>query len=295
VPLGIDTGGATPKDIDGYTLIWTDEFNGSELDRKVWNVEVNGNGGGNNELQYYADRPENISMGVHPETGEHCVILTAKKEDYNGKFCTSGRINTKEKLAFMHGMIEARINIPFTANGLWPAFWMMGNDYNQTGWPGCGEIDIMEMGNRDGISRGTQDRYFSGWYHWGQGYNGGSYPNTGKNKTSRYSIQGTFHTFRMYWDENNIRMYLDKDLYPLVQPYSSLSISDAGVPDSPGIYFHKPFFILFNLAVGGNFMGICDISGVTALNKGNGYAVNYYIDYVRIYQRGMQNEVFWKK
>ena len=297
-PSGVNPNEPPIDPIEGYTLIWTDDFNGTELNRNVWNIEVNGNGGGNAEWQYYTDRPSNVRVGKDPETGEGCLILTAVKENYSGRPCTSGRVNTKKNLTFTHGLIEARIKIPYTANGLWPAFWLMGNDYDQVGWPRCGEIDIMEMGNRNGIVRGTQDRYFSGWFHWGPSYNGGAYPNTGKDKTNDYPIQGSYHTFRMYWDANQIRMYLDQDIYPNITPYCSLSIPASTDNNSAGYYFHKPFFILFNLAVAGNFTGITgtyDMSRITALNEGNNYTANFYIDYVRIYHKGEANETFWQK
>ncbi|MDR1543834.1 MAG: family 16 glycosylhydrolase [Prevotellaceae bacterium] len=284
---------------EGYELIWSDEFNDNELNRTVWNIEVNNNGGGNGELQYYTARSENVHIGEHPVTGEHCVILTAIKEEYQGRHCTSGRINTKNNLAFTHGMIEGRINIPLTANGLWPAFWMMGNDYDQVGWPKCGETDIMEMGNKGGINRGQQDRDYSGWWHWGTAWNmygNGAYPNTGSSVVSSYPIQNSWHTFRMYWDENIMKMYLDQDVNPNVAPYATLNCPASDDVDAPGKYFHKPFFILFNLAIGGQgFTGVGNISGVTALNEANNYTSHYYIDYVRIYQRGMENETFWKK
>ena len=300
-PSGVDPNEPPINPIEGYTLVWADEFNGTELNRNVWNIEVSSNGGGNAEWQYYTDRPANVWLGTAP-TGEKCLVLTAKKEMYTQsgvtRHCTSGRVNTKKNLTFTHGLIEAKINIPLTANGLWPAFWLMGNDYDQVGWPKCGEIDIMEMGNRNGIIRGTQDRYFSGWFHWGPSYNNGAYPNTGKDKTNDYSIQGSFHTFRMYWDADQIRMYLDQDIYPNIAPYCSLSIPASDADNAAGKYFHKPFFILFNLAIAGNFTGITgnyDMSRITALNEANDYTAHYYIDYVRIYQKGEANENFWQK
>jgi len=276
--------GSIPK-IEGYTLLWSDEFNGTDLNTKVWNIEVNGNGGGNNELQYYTDRKSNVSMGTDPESGEKCLILTAIKESYSGRSCTSGRVNTKNKMAFKHGLVEARMKIPRTTNGLWPAFWMMGNDYDRVGWPACGEIDIMEMGSAEGIKNNTQERYFSGWMHWGPSYNGGAYPNYGQYRTNSYAIQGSYHTFRLYWDENQIRMYLDQNLYPTVEPYCTMDIPASDADAAPGKYFHKPFFILFNLAVGGNFTGTGNINDITALNAENGYKANFYIDYVRVYQK----------
>src|SRR5690606_33820583 len=92
---------------------------------------------------------------------------TAKKETFGGKPATSGRINSVGKKYFKHGKVEASIKLPKTANGLWPAFWMMGNDYPTVGWPACGEIDILEMGHSKGITNKTQDRFFNGALHWG--------------------------------------------------------------------------------------------------------------------------------
>ena len=149
-----------PNNIGDYRLVWSDEFNANVLNANVWNIEVNGNGGGNNELQYY--RAENVSVGSEPSTGKGCLILTARKENYAGKNATSGRITSQNNVTFTHGMIEASIKMPHTANGLWPAFWMMGNDISTVGWPACGEIDILEMGHATGIANGTQDRYFNG-------------------------------------------------------------------------------------------------------------------------------------
>ena len=143
--MALTTLGATAQE---YRLVFCDDFDGTQLDSRVWNIEVNGDGGGNAELQYY--RAENVA--VH----DGCLVLTAKKENYQGKNFTSGRVNTLGKAAFKHGKVEASICIPQTANGLWPAFWMMGNDMaTGTGWPNCGEIDIMEMGNSYGIQHGT--------------------------------------------------------------------------------------------------------------------------------------------
>jgi len=296
-PSGFDPNDPPTNPIEGYTLIWTDDFNGTELNRNIWNIEINGNGGGNNEWEYYTDRASNVRVGTDPETGEGCLILTAVKENYNSKPCTSGRVNTKKNLTFSHGMIEARIKIPYTANGLWPAFWLMGNDFDQVGWPKCGEIDIMEMGSSGGYAQGIQDRYFSGWFHWGTSA-GSGYKNTGKTKINDYGIQGSYHNFRMYWNADTIQMYLDQDIYSNMKPYCTQLIPATTDNTASGYYFHKPVFILFNLAVGGNFTGITgnyDMSRITALNEDNNYTASFYIDYVRIYNKGEANETFWQK
>ena len=280
----------------GYNLVFLDDFNGNQLDETIWNIEVNGNGGGNNELQYY--RRENVSVGKDPVTGEGCLILTAKKENYVGKPSTSGRVNTKNKMYFRYGMIEARVKLPYTANGLWPAIWMMGNDYDQVGWPRCGEIDILEMGHENGITNGTQDKYFSGWWHWGTAWDmhgPGAYPNAGNDKTNDYGIQGSYHTFRLYWDEGLMSMYLDQDIYSGVTPYAQLGINGNG-DDATATYFKKPFFVLLNLAIGGSFPFIHilnDINNVTAFANTPGGEPKMYIDYIKVYQKGDAGESYY--
>mgnify|MGYP000754992686 FL=1 len=280
---------------DGYRLVWQDLFDAGNLNRDRWNIEVNGNGGGNEELQYYTDRASNVSVGDDGQ-GNGCLILTARREDYSGKHFTSGRITTLDNVTFTHGKIEASIKIPSTANGLWPAFWMMGNDISTVGWPTCSETDIMEMGHSDGITRGVQDKMFNGALHWGTAWN-----HTGdvaKTRINRYSIQdGEFHLFTVIWDEKHIAMYLDLDKYPDTTPYLECELTDM-TPDNDraiGKYFHKPNFILFNLAVGGNFPGIHDANKITALNDDNGQSASMYVNYVKVYQKGDASETLYTK
>lgn len=271
---------------DGYKLVWEDLFDGSSLDSSVWNIEVNGDGGGNNELQYY--RAENVAVGKDQASGRNCLILTAKRENYSNKAFTSGRVNSKNKKAFTHGKVEALIKLPSTANGLWPAFWMMGNDYDQVGWPRCGEIDILEMGNQGGISAGTQDRFLNGACHWGyyKDVGGGNwaYPNYAKHSTWSYSLQdGEYHLFTLIWDESAVKMYVDYDKNPGTSPYYEMGITAKDDDWGTGHYFHHDFFILFNLAVGGNFTGIHNASAITALPAGS--EASMYVDYVKVYRK----------
>lgn len=266
--------------IDGYRLIWEEQFDGTELNPEVWNIEVNGKGGGNRELQYY--REENVSLGKEPESGKQCLIITAKKETYENKQATSGRINTMGKKFFRYGRFEASIKLPKTANGLWPAFWMMGNDYEQIGWPQCGEIDILEMGNQQGIKDGTQEYLFNGACHWGK-LDGGSNPSYAKHTVNEYSLQdGDFHLFTMFWTEDKIEMYLDIDKYPDAEPYFTMVIRGMGMDTDSSLYFRKEFFFLINLAVGGTFPNILNINGITALSSGE---AKMYVDYVRVYEK----------
>ena len=272
---------------DGYKLVWQDLFDAEELNPMRWDIEVNGDGGGNSELQYYTDRAVNVRLGDDGE-GNHCLILTARRENYMGKSFTSGRLNTKNRIAFTHGKVEASIKLPKTANGLWPAFWMMGNDFDMVGWPRCGEIDIVEMGNADGIRNNTQERYFNGAAHWGPGWPNASYANAA---TKNYSLQdGQFHLFTLIWDENVLKMYVDLDKYPQQNPYYKMDIPYEDNDWSPGYYFHKDNFILFDLAVGGNFTGIWDPKSITALNDANGQEASMYVNYLKIYQKGVANE-----
>ncbi|MDD4991300.1 MAG: family 16 glycosylhydrolase [Paludibacter sp.] len=270
-----------------YKLMWEDNFDNPVLNEtQHWTAEVNGDGGGNNELQYY--RRENISIEQHP-SGASCLVISAKRENFGGKVVTSGRLVTRGNVSCKYGKIEARIKLPSTANGLWPAFWMMGEDFSSRGWPRCGEIDILEMGNSTGIAQGTQDRYFNGACHWGE-----TWTYYAKSSTSAYSLQNDFHLFTLIWDKTAIKMYVDLDENPTNLPYYEMSIAGDSVAGNKTYYFNKPFSILFNLAVGGNFTGItgnANVSKITAL-PADGTPVKMYVDYVRIYQRGDVGEIF---
>lgn len=297
-----------------YTLVWADEFDGSELNSAYWNIEDNARGGGNAELQYYA--PKNVTIEKHPVTGDNCLVLTAKREDYRNRPCTSARLNTQDKVTVEYGKVEARIAFPYTANGLWPAFWMLGNnlatnlgdnddvdkrvaELNKQGrvvWPKCGEIDICEMGHHHGIENGTQDRYFNGACHWGESFNNGAYPNVGGFCTAEYPVQGDFHLFTLIWTEDSIAMYLDQDKFPDVKPYFQLSLRDKEI-NAPGHYFNHPFYIVLNLSVGGFFPNMpaaekypeCitaddpSFQRVTAL-PADGTPVKMFVDYIRVYK-----------
>ncbi len=200
------------------------------------------------------------------------LVITARKESYSGSPATSARLVSMNKVSFRYGYVVASIKLPRTADGLWPAFWMMGNDFAGVGWPRCGEIDIMEMGLSTGIANGTQDRYLNGTCHWGQSY--------APHKTHDYSLQdGKFHTYTCVWDEKYVRMYFDLETHPDAAPYFEMRILD-NMGDSK--CFRKECFLLLNLAVGGNFPGIHNIDSITALAPGS---ASMYVDYVRVFQK----------
>ncbi|MCY0911242.1 carbohydrate-binding protein [Massilia antarctica] len=234
---------------DGWTLAWADEFNGTSLDNSKWNIEVNGDGGGNNELQYYTARAENIRV-----TGGELVI-EARKEAYMGKQYTSGRITTQNKVSWQYGRIEARMKIP-TGKGTWPAFWMLGNSISSAGWPASGEIDIMEHINSEALTHGT--------IHWSDQNN--NYANYGGPSGNVDFSQ--YHVYAVEWDASAIRWYVDGNKFHEVNIAGGIN----GTSE-----FHAPFFLLFNLAVGGNWPGSPD--GSTAFpNK-------MQVDYVRVYRK----------
>lgn len=286
-PAAVCAAGVGTDPPEGYCLVWSDEFNAPELDTLAWNVEVNSNGNGNGELQYYTNRRDNVAIGKEPVSGESCLVLTARKERFGDRRFTSGRVTTSGKVMFTRGIIESRIKLPKTDNGLWPAFWLLGEDYWTAGWPRCGEIDILEMGNAEGIKTDTQDRFFNGACHWGF-FRDGNYPNYGKSTTNSYSLQdGEFHTFTLVWTEDSIRMYLDRDKYPDAEPYYALGVRDTTGEWSAGKYLQHDFFVLFNLAVGGMFPGIYNPKDVTALN---GNEAKMYVDWVRLYQKNDARE-----
>ena len=269
-----------------YQLVWNEDFTDGALDNAVWNIEVNGDGGGNNELQYYCEK--GVSVGAEPTTGKQCLILTATKEDYQGKKCTSGRVNTKNKMTYTFGRIDARIKFPQTANGLWPAFWQMGNNYDQVGWPKCGETDIIELGHQNAFNKGTQDRYFNGAMHLGRRWD--QVWSDAQSTTWPYSVEDTFHIVTMIWTPTSVDMYMDKEAHPENGPYFHADLEpDEDADYNRQLVFGKPNFIIANVAVGGNFPGIFDINKITALANG---PRSMYIDWIRIYQRGDANESF---
>ncbi len=237
-----------------YELVWSDEFEGNALNLSTWNIEVNDNGGGNNELQYYTARPENLRV----ENGN--LVIEARKEVYLTRQYTSARITTQQKKSFTYGRIEARMKLPY-GKGIWPAFWMLGESISSVGWPNCGEIDIMEM-----VGGGTNDAITHFTLHWGPSTSTG-HPSYGKSyKLPSGILADDYHVFAVEWDKNKITGWIDN-----VQ-YFVMNITDAGLEA-----FHKNFFIILNLAVGGNWPGNPDNTTV--------FPQKMYVDYVRVYKK----------
>lgn len=231
-----------------WNLVWSDEFNGSSLNTSNWTAEIGtgSSGWGNNELQYYTNRSQNLQV-----TGGNLVI-TAQKENYGGMNYTSARIKTQGLKSFKYGKIEARIKIP-TGQGIWPAFWMLGDNISSVGWPYCGEIDIMEHVNHNPSVNGT--------VHW----DAGGHAEFGR--TSGNLDFSQFHVYSIEWDANYIRWFVDG-----VQYNEILIANGVGSTEE----FQKSFFILLNLAVGGNWPG--------SPNSSTAFPAQMMVDYVRVYQ-----------
>ena len=258
-----------------YELVWSDEFDTNTLGIN-WNVEAT-NSPYNNELEAYTTRPENVTVA------DGNLVLTARRENYGGKSFTSGRVNSEHKVSFAHGKIEARIKLSKLANGLWPAFWMMGEDFDSVDWPKCGEIDIMEMGMKDALANGSADRTVAGTIHWGENIAGHQQFSPGNVAVAQDLTDG-YHIFTAVWNDDYLKFYVDND----ATPYFTATIKKGF---SRSAYFHKPYFIIFNLAVGGDYTGIADPNAVTAL-PASGDESKMLVDYVRIYQKKDQHNVY---
>jgi len=254
-------------------LVWSDEFDQPFFSTDKWNIETVAPDNGswyNGELQYYTDKPDNISV----QNG--LLKITAKREDFSGKLYTSARINTQDKFEFTYGRVEMRAKLP-NWEGMWPAFWLLGANIDVIGWPNCGELDILEHGDYVKSSTSNDPGLISSAVHYGpQDYSRQttSVPNkifydTGQERCIRSEkiIEKPFvefHTYSMQWSPDNIQFFIDEEMhleFPMQAQHSP---------------FDKPFFLLLNLAVGGHWTDGYVAPGFTQ--------ATYEIDYVRVYQ-----------
>jgi beta-glucanase (GH16 family) len=166
------------------TLVWSEEFDGPGIDKNVLSYETGGSWFGNAELEYYTATPNNAYI----ESGN--LVIEAKRENYGGKSFTSARLHTSGRLFFKYGIVEARIKVPDLREGLWAAFWMMGNNYNQVGWPACSETDILEMGSQAARLAGVTNRRVNSTAHWS--YNG-SYAGYGTYLDAASDLNNDYH------------------------------------------------------------------------------------------------------
>lgn len=243
-----------------WVLVWSDEFNGDELDFSKWAVEENGHGGGNNELQYYLDRRENVRV----EDG--ILVIEACREDVNvagvEKHFTSGRIRTKRRASWQYGRIEARAKLP-AGRGIWPAVWLLPDDNRYGTWASSGEIDIVELvGHEPGTVHGT--------LHFGGPWPRNLQKGDAFRLPSSESFAEGFHVFAIEWEEGAFRWFVDGNLYQTQKEWSS----EGGPWPAP---FDQPFHLIVNLAVGGNWPGPPD--------ETTQFPQRLEVDYIRVYQR----------
>ena len=242
-----------------WELLWSDEFDapaGTPIDDSSWTCEIGGHGWGNNEMEFYSDRIANVS---HDGAGN--LVITAREESLADATChygdclyTSARCITQDKVEFTYGRVEARIDIP-NGQGIWPAFWMLGANFSELGWPLSGEIDILENVGEKNVVYGTLH---------GPGYSGGG--GIGAYRTD-VNLDEDYHVYAIDWDEYVIRWYVDGELANIV----SVNALDG----KQWVYNHD-FFMLLNLAVGGYWPGYPD--------ETTEFPQEMLVDYVRVYQ-----------
>ena len=248
----------------GWQLTWSDEFNGSSIDTNHWTFDAgNGNNGwGNNELQFYTDRPQNvyISNGL--------LHIVAQRESYHGCRYTSAKMRTRGHFSQKYGRFEFRARLPH-GKGFWPAFWLMPQDPAYGPWAASGEIDVME-------NKGANPSEVLGTIHFG-----GTAPRNTHSQGPAYVFPTgdsvtNFHLYAVEWTSDAIRWYVDNHLYETQTTWWSASGPDGAVVNHPyPAPFNQPFFVIMNLAVGGNFDGNPDDATV--------FPGEMQVDYIRVY------------
>ena len=248
-------------------LVWSEEFNtGTALDTAIWSYDLGASGWGNQELQEYTNSPENVRI----ENGNLVITVRETVNGNNQRHFTSARVRTEDKLKFMYGTIEARIKVPDLADGLWPAFWTLGNNFRDVGWPYCGELDVMEMGNSSAITDGKINRRVGSAAHWDSD---GSWASYARSRDMDTDLNDGFHIFSMDWTPTDITTYIDGN-----QIWTFRNDINA-CPSCTE--FHQPHFIILNMAVGGTYTGLLNADDITATMP-----AELLVDYVRIYDNG---------
>ena len=239
-------------------LIWVDEFNGpaGASPGSQWNLDTGGNGWGNRELESYTSRPANAELD-----GQGHLAITARAEKYTGadgmtRDYTSARLQT-DTFQFQYGLVEARIKVP-AGQGLLPQFWMLGSNFESVSWPGCGEIDTMEvLGSEPNIVNGTLHAPWP-WAPYG----------VGGTAESATPLSAGFHTYSVEWEPERISFMLDGSVYKTITP--------ADLPAGAAWPFQHPYFLLLDLAVGGEWPG--------SPNASTHFPAQMLVDWVRVWQ-----------
>ena len=241
-------------------LVWSDEFNGpagGAPDPAKWSIVISGAGFGNHELETYTDRPENVQQR------DGNLVITARKESFTGpdkiqRDYTSARLQTKDHFAQTYGRFEARMKLP-AGKGIWPAFWLLGNDVDTTHWPACGEIDVLETIGDPHVMYSTLH---------GPGYSGGHAISAKFPLPPGDAIDDAFHTYAVEWAPERIRFFFDDHLI--------IERTSKDLPAGGRWAYDHPFFMLLNLAVGGDWPG--------NPNEQTLFPKQLLVDYVRVYE-----------
>lgn len=244
-------------------VVWSDEFNGDVIDSSTWTYDVGGSGWGNGQFEYDTAQHQNsyITNGN--------LVIEADRTNYWGNSFTSARMLTQGRFAFKYGNLEARIKVPNTANGLWPAFWMMGNNSGAIVWPNCGELDIMELGSAAGIAQGLQQELIDCAIHYAD--TNGNAANAAAWLTAPEDLTQDYHLYQMSWTPTNLTFSLDN------VPFGSWDISNIPM-------FQQPMFLILNIAIGGynpSYTGVYSPGAVTAP-----FPAQMYVDYIRLTDNG---------
>jgi beta-glucanase (GH16 family) len=246
------------NDAAAWQLVWSDEFEGpvgAPVDRSKWAFDVGNGGWGNAELEFYTARTVNAALD-----GRGALAITALREALSGSAYTSARLKTQNLFAFTRGRVEGRVQVA-AGQGMWSAFWLLGNDIERVSWPACGEIDVMEnLGREPGIVHGT--------FH-GPGYSGADGPTAAYTMPAGGRYADDFHIFAIEWTADAIAFEVDGEVYA--------TRSSASLPAGKAWVFDHPFFMLINLAVGGTWPGAPDATTV--------FPQTMRVDYVRVYQK----------
>jgi beta-glucanase (GH16 family) len=242
-------------------VVWSDEFDGDRIDSATWTYDVGGHGFGNGQLEYDSARRENSYI----ENGN--LVIEARREDYFGKSFTSARMLTQGRFAFQYGSLEARIKVPDTADGLWPAFWMLGNNFPAIDWPKCGETDILEIGGKDGIAKGLQRRKINCALHFADADGKKGMHDAWYDAPADLNLD--YHLYKISWTPKHMKFYLDG------VEFASFDITPGHLRE-----FHQPCFLILNLAVGGwdpSYTGVYSPDAVTAK-----FPAKMYVDWIRL-------------
>ncbi|MBW8864774.1 MAG: glycoside hydrolase family 16 protein [Verrucomicrobia bacterium] len=233
-------------------IVWTDEFDGTAIKTNIWTYDIGAGGWGNNELEFYT----NLTSNAYVTNG--MLHIVARKESMGGANYSSVRMKSQGLFSFTYGRLEWRAKLP-SGTGCWPALWLLGNNISSIGWPGCGEVDVLE-------NNGSNPYFAQGSLH------------SGGDTTAIYNFFGgdsvtNFHTYTLDWMTNAFLFYIDGHLY---QTQTSWTSSAGSYP----IPFNRPFFLLMNLAIGGNYVGN---PSTNAINSGISFPAEMQVDYVRVY------------